>query len=78
MWPLGVNVYERYYAPYTEELKPFVEVMLHKRVVIRLHVDRVVSWDHRKLGLPSDAAHVERSLSLGRPRRAGATLRIAG
>ena len=53
MFDLGVSVFERYYNPYTEELRPFVETMLHKRVVIKLHVDRVVSWDHRKLGLPS-------------------------
>ncbi len=53
MWELGVSVFERYQAPYTEELKPFVEAMLNKRVVIRVAVDRVVSWDHRKLGLPS-------------------------
>jgi PPOX class probable F420-dependent enzyme len=52
MWELGVSVFERYQAPYTEELRPFVESMLHKRVVIRVAVDRVVSWDHRKLGLP--------------------------
>jgi PPOX class probable F420-dependent enzyme len=53
MWELGVSVFERYNRPYTEEMRPFVEVMLHKRVVVKLHVDRVVSWDHRKLGLPS-------------------------
>ena len=53
MFDLGVSVFERYYSPYTEDLRPFVETMLHKRVVIRLEVDRVVSWDHRKLGLPS-------------------------
>jgi PPOX class probable F420-dependent enzyme len=52
-WELGVNLFERYYGTYTEELKPFVETMLHKRVVIALHVERTVSWDHRKLGLPS-------------------------
>jgi PPOX class probable F420-dependent enzyme len=52
IWELGVSVFERYQAPYTEELRPFVEAMLHKRVVIKLHVDRVVTWDHRKLGLP--------------------------
>ena len=52
MWKLGVNVFERYYSPFTEELRPFVETMLAKRVVIKLHVERVVSWDHRKLGLP--------------------------
>jgi len=53
MWTLGVNLFERYYTPYTEELRPLVETMLHKRVVIKLNIDRVVSWDHRKLGLPS-------------------------
>ena len=53
MWELGVNLFERYYTPYTEELRPFVETMLHKRVVLKLNVERVVSWDHRKLGLPS-------------------------
>jgi PPOX class probable F420-dependent enzyme len=53
MWTLGVDLFERYYAPYTEELRPFIETMLHKRVVIKVNVDRVVSWDHRKLGLPS-------------------------
>lgn len=53
MWELGVSVFERYNAPYTEELRPFVETMLHKRVVIKLHVERTVTWDHRKLGLPS-------------------------
>jgi PPOX class probable F420-dependent enzyme len=51
MWTLGVNVFERYYGEYNDELAPFVETMLHKRVVIKLHVERVVSWDHRKLGL---------------------------
>ena len=52
MWALGVDLFERYYSPYTEELAPFVQTMLNKRVVIKVHVDRVVSWDHRKLGLP--------------------------
>ncbi len=53
MWELGVNLYERYYGAYSEELKPFVEMMLHKRVVLKVKVQRTVSWDHRKLGLPS-------------------------
>jgi PPOX class probable F420-dependent enzyme len=52
MWPLGVDVFERYYGTFTDDMRPFVETMLNKRVVIKLHVDRVVSWDHRKLGLP--------------------------
>jgi len=53
MFALGVDVFERYYGEYTDELRPFVETMLHKRVVVKVDVDRVVSWDHRKLGLPS-------------------------
>ncbi len=56
MWALGVSVFERYTGPYSEEMKPFVEAMLHKRVVVRLHVERTVSWDHRKLGLGSTGA----------------------
>ena len=53
MWELGVSVFERYNGPYTDELKPFVEAMLHKRVVVKLHVAKTVTWDHRKLGLPT-------------------------
>jgi PPOX class probable F420-dependent enzyme len=52
IWDLGISVFERYYGPYSEELRPFIETMLHKRVVIKLNIDRTVSWDHRKLGLP--------------------------
>jgi len=46
-----VSVFSRYNAPYTEEMKPFVEIMLNKRVVVKMHVDRTISWDHRKLGM---------------------------
>jgi PPOX class probable F420-dependent enzyme len=53
LWPLGVSVFERYYGEFTHDLKPFVETMLNKRVAIKMHVERTVSWDHRKLGLPS-------------------------
>jgi PPOX class probable F420-dependent enzyme len=49
LWTVGLSVFERYVSPYREELRPQVEAMMRKRVVIRLHVDRVVSWDHRKL-----------------------------
>lgn len=51
LWRVGVSVWERYTGVYTEEVKPFVELMLHKRVAVRLDVDRIRSWDHRKLGL---------------------------
>jgi PPOX class probable F420-dependent enzyme len=53
MWVLGVDLFERYYGAYNDDLKPFVETMLNKRVVIKVNVTRVVTWDHRKLGLGS-------------------------
>jgi PPOX class probable F420-dependent enzyme len=53
MWELGVSVFERYNGPYSDEMKPFVEAMLNKRVVVKLHVNKTVTWDHRKLGLPT-------------------------
>lgn len=48
-----LQVFERYNAPYTPELRPFLEVMMHNRVVVRLDIERTRSWDHRKLGLPA-------------------------
>ncbi|MGA9870386.1 MAG: PPOX class F420-dependent oxidoreductase [Rhodococcus sp. (in: high G+C Gram-positive bacteria)] len=49
---VGVSVWERYTGPYSEDVRPFVEQMMNKRVAIRLTAARVRSWDHRKLGLP--------------------------
>lgn len=51
LWELGVSVFERYYGPVTEELEPMVHAMLNNRVAVVMNVDRVASWDHRKLGL---------------------------
>jgi PPOX class probable F420-dependent enzyme len=51
LWRVGVSVWERYHGPYTDEVKPAVEMLLHKRVAVRVDVRRVRSWDHRKLGL---------------------------
>ncbi len=51
LWRVGVSIWERYTGPYTDEVKPFVELMLTKRVAVRLDVERTRSWDHRKLGL---------------------------
>lgn len=53
LWAIGVSMFERYYGPYSDELKPFVEQMLNKRVGVRVHVERVRSWDHAKLGMPA-------------------------
>jgi PPOX class probable F420-dependent enzyme len=52
LWAVGVNVWERYNGPYSEEVRPMVEFMLTKRVAVRLDVAHTRSWDHRKLGLP--------------------------
>ena len=57
MLELGISVFERYQGvEYRDELRPIVEQMLNKRVVVKIHVDRYVSWDHRKLELPSTAS----------------------
>jgi len=53
LWRIGVAVWERYTGPYTEEMRPFVEAALRKRVAVRVRAERIRSWDHRKLGLPS-------------------------
>ncbi|MEM9465176.1 MAG: PPOX class F420-dependent oxidoreductase [Actinomycetota bacterium] len=51
LWAVGVSVWERYNGPYSDDVKPLVEVMLHKRVAVRLDVSRTRSWDHTKLGM---------------------------
>ncbi len=51
LWAVGVSVWERYTGPYSEPLRPYVELMLNKRVAVRVDVDRTRSWDHAKLGL---------------------------
>lgn len=50
---VGVSMYSRYFAPYTEEAAPAVEALMRKRVAIRIRPRRIISWDHRKLGMPS-------------------------
>ena len=52
MWDLGVSIWERMTGPYTADADAHIKTMLNKRVVVKVHVDRVVSWDHGKLGLP--------------------------
>jgi hypothetical protein len=51
LWKIGVSVWERYTGPYTDEARPLVEFLLQKRIAVRLDVERIRSWDHRKLGL---------------------------
>ena len=49
VWEFGVSMWERYVSAYSEEQRPLVEAMMHHRVVVAIDVNRVVSWDHRKL-----------------------------
>ena len=55
LWQVGVDVWERYNGPYTEEVRPLVELMLHNRIAVRVDAERVRTWDHRKLGMPAQA-----------------------
>lgn len=52
LFRVAVSMWERYYGPYSEEVKPGVLALMHKRVAIRLVPHRIRSWDHRKLGMP--------------------------
>ncbi|HET9075451.1 MAG TPA: PPOX class F420-dependent oxidoreductase [Acidimicrobiales bacterium] len=49
IWDFGVAMWERYVGPYDDSQKPLVEAMMRKRLLVTLDVDKVVSWDHRKL-----------------------------
>jgi len=50
-WAAAVNIWERYQGPYSDDVRPFVEMMMNKRIVVRVEPQRIRSWDHRKLGL---------------------------
>lgn len=49
---VGISVWQRYNGEYTDEMRPFVDQMMHKRIAVRVVPTRVRSWDHAKLGLP--------------------------
>jgi len=46
---MGKSVFERHVGPYTDDMLPAVEMMLNKRVGIKVNAVRVASWDHTKL-----------------------------
>ena len=72
IWKVGVSVWERYNGPYSEEVKPLVEFMLNKRVVVRVDPVRTRSWDHRKLGMdPMPLAGIDRGVPPRRRRELG-------
>lgn len=45
---LGLNVYERYTGPVVDGVLEIVQKMGAKRVAVKLNIDKIVSWDHRK------------------------------
>jgi len=52
IFQLGISVVERTSGvTYTDDMKPAVEMLINKRVAVKIHVDKYVSWDHNKLGL---------------------------
>ena len=56
IFEIGVSMVERQSGrPFerTPESIEMVENLIRKRVGIKIHVDKIVSWDHRKLGLMS-------------------------
>lgn len=46
---IGEAVYVRYFGEINDEIRPFVHATGAKRFGVRIKVDNVVSWDHRKL-----------------------------
>jgi PPOX class probable F420-dependent enzyme len=70
LWQIGVNMFERYYGPYDDGLASIVEAMLNKRVAVTVTPQRIRSWDHRKLGMPStgEPAGTTMTVSGRRPR----------
>ena len=49
VWKVGVSVWERYVGPYEENSKDGLAMMLNNRLAVSIAVDKVVSWDHRKM-----------------------------
>jgi PPOX class probable F420-dependent enzyme len=47
---VGRSVTERYTGPWNDAMAVGVEQMGAKRLVVKINVDKVVSWDHSKLG----------------------------
>jgi hypothetical protein len=49
VFEVGRLRYERDHGRYTPEARETVERAIHKRVAVKVHPLKVVSWDHRKL-----------------------------
>lgn len=49
LWRVGVSVWERYVGPYDEAAKDGLAMMLNNRLAVSIDIDKIVSWDHRKM-----------------------------
>lgn len=49
IWKFGVSMWERYVGPYSEDQRAGVEMMMKNRLLVTVDIDKIVSWDHRKL-----------------------------
>ena len=47
---IGRSVFERYTGPWTDAAAPAVEQMGAKRSAVRIEIEKLVTWDHSKLG----------------------------
>ena len=47
---IGRSVFERYTGPWSDAAAPVVEQMGAKRHAVKIAVEKLVTWDHRKLG----------------------------
>ena len=48
---LGTDIFSRYNGPVTAQARGLIEGQSRKRVGVLIDVERVVSWDHTKLGV---------------------------
>jgi PPOX class probable F420-dependent enzyme len=49
LWKVGISVWERYVGPYDEAAKDGLAMMLNNRLAVSIELDKVVTWDHRKM-----------------------------
>ena len=49
-YPYVIDVIRRYREMPDEALEPAARQVAAKRTVVKVHADKVMSWDHRKLG----------------------------
>jgi PPOX class probable F420-dependent enzyme len=51
LWAVAVSVFNRYMGEYTDEMQPLAAALVHNRVGVKIEVERIRSWDHRKMGM---------------------------